>query len=144
MEKLQEILDQIKTIVNTDTVKQLKKDISEETVTIINCTYVAPQKYVNGGWINIFPTTYLINQTTNIELPMIHAINIPLAPEKYIFSKTGDVKRFLLYFPVLPKYWKFFHLIEKVEDCYGFSAYNIERNETGLYEVFIEPISSVF
>lgn len=144
MEKQQEILEPIKTLVNTDTVKQLKKDFSEEKATILSCTYVAPNKYINGGWINIYQTTNLINPTTNIKLPLLHAINIPIAPDKYYFSKKGDVKRFLLYFPALPKYWKFFHLIEKVNDCIGFSAYNIERNETGLYDVFIKPISSVF
>ena len=144
MEEQQEILEPIKTLVNTDTVKQLKNDFSEEKVTILSCTYVAPNNYVNGGWINIYPTTYLINPITNIQLPLLHAINIPFAPEKFYFSNKGDVKRFLLYFPALPKYWNFFHLIEKVEDSSGFSVYSIQRNETGLYDIFIQPISSIF
>ena len=41
MEKQQEILEPIKTLVNTDTVKQLKKDFNEEKATILSCTYVA-------------------------------------------------------------------------------------------------------
>lgn len=144
MEKQQEIFDSIKTFVTSDLLKQIKNDFSEEKVTILSCTYVAPNKYINGGWINIYSTTNLINPTTNIKLPLLHAINIPIAPDKYYFSKRGEIKRFLLYFPTLPKYWKFFHLIEKTNERYAFSAYNIVRNETGLYEVFIKPISSVF
>jgi hypothetical protein len=60
-----------------------------ERQTIIHCYYVASPIYVNGGWMNIFPTTILVNTDTRESLQLISAINVPMSPAKF-FSNLQD------------------------------------------------------
>jgi len=45
-------------------------------------------------------------------LRLLHAFNIPIAPEYHQFNKVGDIKRFTLIFPAIPKHWDRFSLKE--------------------------------
>lgn len=116
---------------------ELKNSVVEEACTIVHCTYVAKSKYINGGWVNIYPTTYLDKPGSFESLQLLHAFNIPIAPARHSFSQTGDVKRFTLYFPAVPKDWTLFSLIELSDGQDGFTEHNIKRNSTGVYEVFL-------
>jgi hypothetical protein len=73
------------------------------------------------------------------DLEMIQAVNIPVAPNKFHFADKGQVKRFTLIFPAIPKDWKEFCLVEMVDDRnIGFKSRKIRRNDTGIYNVFVE------
>ena len=121
-------------------IKNLTEDAQESGYTYLHCVYAAKQKYINGGWINIWPTTYLSGSGKFLDdLEMIQAVNIPVAPNKSHFAERGQVKRFTLIFPAIPKDWKEFCLVEMVDDRnIGFKSRKIRRNETGIYNVFVE------
>ena len=105
----------------------------EDSQTTVFCNYISKTKYKNGGWVNIYPTTYLVND--NETLPLLHAVNIPIAPDKHHFQKAGQYKRFALIFPALPKSWKSFDFVESCTSNEGFLVENISRNDSGIYEI---------
>jgi len=117
------------------TLVQLEESFKQEAQTIIHCKYVSKRKYINGGWVNIYPTTYLVNKEQS--LPLLHAENIPLAPNRHDFNKPGELKQFILLFPAVPSEWEYFSIIEKCRDSNGFIVSNIKRNNIGVYEISI-------
>lgn len=119
--------------IDNATLQQLKEDFKEEAQTLVHCNYVSKIKYINGGWVNIYPTTFLVHD--NDVVPMTHAMNIPVAPHMHVFKKSGELKQFTLVFPPLPKEWDSFSLIENCGDHEGFVVINIERNNSGVYEI---------
>lgn len=121
--------------IDSNTLKALQKLSTEESQTIVHCNYVSPQKYPDGGWVNIFPSTYLSNGKKM--LPMIQALNIPLAPHIHVFKNPGELKRFTLVFPPLPKEWKSFTFLEICLGYDGFKVKDIKRNNSGIYEISI-------
>ena len=105
----------------------------ENAQTTVFCNYISKSKYKNGGWVNIYPTTYLVRD--NESLPLLHALNIPVAPNKHHFQKAGHYKRFVLIFPPVPKSWKSFDFVEACDTNEGFFVENISRNNSGIYEI---------
>lgn len=114
--------------------RKLLQNYQEEGMTVVHCSYVSKKKYVNGGWVNIYKTTYLLGPD-RAELGLVHAENIPLAPGRHMFSKAGELKRFSLYFPLVPKSWDRFDLVERTRTSDGFLVSDIRRNDSGIYEV---------
>jgi hypothetical protein len=119
--------------IDNTTLQQLKEDFNEEAQTLVHCNYVSKRKFINGGWVNIHSTTYLEHNDETISL--LHAENIPMAPGMHMFKRPGELKKFTLVFPRIPKEWKRFNLIEECPSGSGFLVTNIERNNTGIYEV---------
>lgn len=107
----------------------------EKAYTIVHCEYKAPKMYMNGGWINIWPSTYLWERDSDDHLRLLHAFNIPIAPEYHQFNKVGDIKRFTLIFPAIPKHWDRFSLKEIAGGHDGFHVFDIQRNTTGVYQI---------
>ncbi len=107
----------------------------EEGFTIVHCNYVSKPIYINGGWINIRPTTYLVNKLTSERLELLHVINVPVSPAKHYFRKEGELLNFTLLFKKVPEHWTQFDLIEKTGDGSGFHKYGIMRNGVGVYRV---------
>ena len=108
----------------------------EDSQTTVFCNYISKNKYVNGGWVNIQPTTFLVSD--NDSLSLLHAINVPVAPDKHHFEKAGQHKRFELIFPALPKSWISFDFVESCSSGDGFVVENISRNNTGIYEIHLK------
>jgi len=108
----------------------------EDSQTIVFCNYISKTKYINGGWINIHPTTYLVNESESLQ--MLYAMNVPVAPRKHQFQKSGEYKRFALIFPPIPKSWKHFDFIESCSSGDGFYVDNISRNNSGIYEIYLK------
>ena len=121
--------------IDHQSLQQLKNDFKEDAQTLVHCSYVSKTKYINGGWVNIYPTTFLVHE--NEVLPMLHAFNVPIAPNTHVFKRVGELKQFTLVFPAVPKEWDTFSLIENCNDHEGFVVINIERNDSGVYEVNI-------
>lgn len=108
---------------------------TEEAATYVHCTYTSTKKYINGGWVNIWPTTYLVNAENGDRIQLAHAVEIPVHPERHYFNRAGEQKNFVLIFPKLPSSWTCFHLIEYNEVSEAFTVRDIMRNDTGIYRV---------
>ena len=61
--------------IDISTIQKINESFKEEAQTIVHCNYVSKRKYVNGGWVNIYPTTYLVY--LNEKLPLLHAEIFP-------------------------------------------------------------------
>lgn len=106
-----------------------------EAQTLIHCSYVSQDKYKNGGWVNIFPSTFLVNPDTKDMLALAQAYNVPVSPARHYFKEAGQLKQFTLLFPQVPKHWKRFHLLEVADKGGGFRVTDITRNDRGVYQV---------
>ena len=109
--------------------------LADPARTILYCKYTSKKEYVNGGWVNIYPTTYLWNRETGDKLLMEFALDIPVAPKCHFFNNVGEIKQFTLIFPKVPSSWNSFTLVEHTNKEYGFVVYDIERNNLGVYRV---------
>jgi hypothetical protein len=123
--------------ISPDLLSSSEKEACSEGATTIHCHYISPEKYMNGGWINIAKTTFLLNKEDNRMLSMIQVNNIPISPEKHYFKKANQKFAFTLFFPLLPDNWKFFSLIEITNEPSPVMIHEIERNKTGIYNVNI-------
>lgn len=121
--------------ISISTLKKIYESFQEDGQTIVHCSYVSKRKYVNGGWVNIYPTTFLMYYDEM--LPLLHAENIPLGPGKHMFNKPGELKQFTLIFPPVPNGWEYFNLVEECPSTDGFVVTNIKRNNSGVYEVML-------
>ena len=106
-----------------------------EAQTLVQCSYVSQDKYKNGGWVNIFPSTFLVNPDTKDMLALAQAYNVPVSPARHYFKEAGQLKQFTLLFPQVPKHWKRFHLLEVADKGGGFRVTDITRNDRGVYQV---------
>lgn len=115
---------------------ELLATADETQSTIVHCIYYSSKLYINGGWVHIWKSTYLQNNLSKEKVQLLHALNIPIAPEKHYFNRKGEYFPFTLIFPKLPSAWLSFDLVE-VSDAGGFCVRNITRNESGIYRVKI-------
>jgi len=122
--------------INISPLDQIYDSLHEEGQTIVHCRYVSKTKYINGGWVNIHPTTFLVREDET--LPLLHAENIPMAPGMHMFKRPGEIKHFTLIFPAIPKEWKAFSFIEECSSSAGFVVRNITRNDSGVYNIFLQ------
>jgi len=122
--------------INISPLDQIYDSLHEEGQTIVHCRYVSKTKYINGGWVNIHPTTFLVREDET--LPLLHAENIPMAPGMHMFKRPGEIKHFTLIFPAIPKEWKAFSFIEECSSGAGFVVRNITRNDSGVYNIFLQ------
>ena len=122
--------------IDDETRNLLLESFPEEGATLVHCHYVSPRKYINGGWVNINRTTYL-RANNGQEVSLLHALNIPVAPGRHFFNKSGEYKKFTLCFPQLPKDWTVFEMVEESRTGEGFKVTGIKRNESGVYDVNI-------
>lgn len=106
-----------------------------EGQTLVHCKYVSKDKYKNGGWVNIYKTTFLVNPDTKDMLAMAQAFHVPVSPARHFFKQAGQLKQFTLLFPRIPKHWKRFHLLEVADKGGGFRVSDIARNERGVYHI---------
>jgi hypothetical protein len=55
-----------------------------------------------GGWVNFHPEAYLIDTKSQQRYPLIEALNIPMAPERFNFEHNRDRMFFSLRFAPIP------------------------------------------
>jgi len=122
--------------INISPLDQIYDSLHDEGQTIVHCSYVSKTKYVNGGWVNIHPTTFLVHKEET--LPLLHAENIPMAPGMHMFKRPGEIKHFTLIFPAIPKEWAAFSFIEECRSGAGFVVRNMTRNDSGVYNIFLQ------
>ena len=122
--------------INISPLDQIYDALHEEGQTIVHCRYVSKTIYINGGWVNIHPTTFLVREDET--LPLLHAENIPMAPGMHMFKRPGEIKHFTLIFPAIPKEWAAFSFIEECSSGGGFVVKNMTRNDSGVYNIFLQ------
>lgn len=112
---------------------QLMEQAEEASYTILHCKYTTSPVYQGGWWINIWKTSYLVCGDERLE--MLHAINVPYAPDRHYLKNFGDSLRFVLIFPQVPRHWQRFNFVEVCSDAIGLKYEGITRNDTGIYRV---------
>jgi hypothetical protein len=118
----------------------IEKTSLDDDFTRIDFVYIAPKKYVNGGWIQIDSGCYIRPIGYDICLKMIQAVNIPIAPSKYYFKSKGQVHHFTLLFPALPKSVKQIDIIERLAEGSYFNFFRValQHNEPALIRIINE------
>jgi hypothetical protein len=117
---------------------ELLSQTKEEGATYVHCMYISPFEYVFGGWVNIWPTTFIVDAESGEKMQMSHAIGVPLNPSRHFFKRCGEQKWFTLIFPKMPKDWRQFHLIEYANGKESFQVKDIARNQTDVYKVTLK------
>ena len=97
-----------------------------DAYTRIDFYYKAPDYYVNGGWIQMHPLSFIRPAGSNMRYSLFKAVNIPLAPDKLYFKRCGQHHSYTLYFPALPKDTKTIDIIEREAPGTFFNFYNID------------------
>lgn len=103
----------------------IEKISLDDDFTRIDFVYIAPKKYLNGGWLQIDSGCYIRPIGSEIRYKMVSAINIPLAPSKFYFKSQGQVHQFTLLFPALPKSVKQIDIIERLAEGRFFNFFRV-------------------
>jgi hypothetical protein len=103
----------------------IEKISLDDDFTRIDFVYIAPKKYINGGWIQIDSWCFIRPIGSEVRYKMIRAIHIPVAPTKYIFKRCGEVHHFSLLFPALPKNVKHIDIIERLAEGTYFNFFKV-------------------
>lgn len=112
----------------------IEKISLDDDFTRIDFVYIAPIKYINGGWIQMNSSCYITRSSSfssGIRYQLIKAINIPIAPTKYCFRNSGVVHHYTLLFPPLPKNVKKIDIVEKkgAENYFNFYGVVLSHKE---------------
>jgi ATP-dependent 26S proteasome regulatory subunit len=89
--------------------------------------------YDSSGWVRINPETFIRPEGTAMQLKMIKAEDIAVAPEKDIMKSKDDILFFSLYFPPLPPNTKSIDIIEYEKDdetAFNFYSVSLTSNIT--------------
>jgi hypothetical protein len=86
----------------------------DDNYTKIDFVYISPKEYPNLSWVLMHGDAYIRPVGTENKYKLIKAINIPLAPNKHFFQKSGQVLKYTLLFPALPRNIKQIDIIEKL------------------------------
>ena len=103
----------------------IDKITMHEQYTQIDFVYIAPKKYINGGWIQIDSASYIQPVNSETRYPLLEARNISIAPTKLHFNGAGQVHRYSLIFPALPKNVNHINIIEKLAEGSYFNFFNV-------------------
>jgi len=109
----------------------IEKISLEDEFTRIDFVYIAPKKYINGGWIQIDSGCFIRPIGSDTRYKMVKAVNIPLTPAKYHFKASGQVHHFSLLFPALPKEVKQIDIIEKFAEGTYFNFFRVALQHNG-------------
>ncbi len=111
----------------TEELIEVKTLESEERQTIVHCTC-----YSDGSEAyRIWPSTFLIEHGSDRRAKLITAFNISFAPQWTL----NDGRGFTLIFEGLSKTCRSFDLMEMIPQAGGFEKFNIQRNNTDVYQV---------
>jgi hypothetical protein len=93
--------------------------------TRIDFIYKSPSYYINGGWVQIERNSFIRPVGSEKKYTLIQAINIPIAPTKHFFKRSGEYLHYTLLFPALPKSTRKIDIIEKEAAGTYFNFYDI-------------------
>jgi hypothetical protein len=100
----------------------------DDEATRIDFVYIAKREYVNGGWVQIERNTFIRPSGSNTKYNLTKAINITYAPNKHFFKCAGQVLRYTLLFPALPKGTKEIDIVERLATGNYFNFFRVQLN----------------
>lgn len=105
------------------------------TSTIIYCTHTAPEGYEKGGWVRIEPSIFLKESYGNRRYKLLKAEGVPLSPNRFNYSYSGQTLSFRLVFPKIDSDIDLVDLIECPNDnnCFNFYGVKIRNTYTQPY-----------
>ena len=126
-ETLEEVLTETESFIFENPISQhtpnehlgVEKISLDDDFTRIDFVYIAPKQYINGGWVAMDSGCYIRPIGSEVRFKMIQAINIPIAPSKYLFKSCGEVHHFSLLFLIISS--KLFHHVKPDELSYFFN-----------------------
>lgn len=84
-----------------------------EDYTRIDFLHKADPKYINGGWVTMYPNTFIRINVTGETLSMIKAENIPLTPIRHHYKSKKAMLAYSLYFPKISENVRSIDIIER-------------------------------
>lgn len=103
-------------------------EISDE-YTRIDFIYRSPNKFHNGGWIEMDKNAYIAPAGSTMKYRLLRTIGIPIAPQKHYFKKSGEFYSYSLIFPALPTGTAKIDIIEKEAPGNYFNFYGIDYSK---------------
>lgn len=100
----------------------------DDELTRIDFVYIAKQENGNSSWVKIERNSFIRPVGSDVKYRLIKAINIPYSPNKHFFKCTGQVLRYTLLFPALPKNTKEIDIIEKLAPGNYFNFFRVQLN----------------
>jgi|GEM_PF-802610 len=97
--------------------------------TIVEFNYVAPDTYINGGWICVGDNFFIRDNETGKKFFLTIANKIPICPQKHNFSSQGESLQFNLEFQPIPKTCKEIDIVENLTGG-GFNFYGVNLVNT--------------
>lgn len=130
------IEEDIQTEINIDA--QILTEIQEEAQVIVHCSfYNDPTLYYGEMGLRVWRETYLIDEATGIQYPLIKALNIVYQPN-WCFIGPGETKHFTMIFEALPKSCTSFTLAELINQPGPFIVRGISRKPSDVYRVKLD------
>jgi hypothetical protein len=107
-------------------VPELKTPEPDDNILRIDFLYYASPIYINGGWVQIHPSTFIRPVGSQTKYKLIGTVNIPKNPVKHYFKTQRDMLFYSLLFPLVPKDVTHIDIIE-MESNLGtwFNFYNV-------------------
>ena len=113
-------------------VNETDYQVEEEKQIIVHCRFDAPGN--EDALIRIWPTTYLIDRSSDYKSNLMFAYNISFYPV-WDLIPVNSTKKFTLVFAGLPKRCKVFDLIEITNNRDGFVLKGIVRKKEDVYTI---------
>lgn len=126
------IITKPKVEISEDLLAELETFTQTEGQVIIHCLLYSTR--TTGTLIRIWPTTFLFDKNSEHRSSLVTAENITFYPV-WQEVPAGKVAHFTLIFTSLPKSCTSFDLVEVIPQLNGFTASNIQRNNTDVYFV---------
>lgn len=77
--------------------KLMSIELTDE-YTRIDFEYTSSYQYINGGWINMHPRSFIRVVDSGTKYPLLRTENIPLKPTLYVFKACGVKHYYSLFF----------------------------------------------
>ncbi len=94
-------------------------------LTRIDFFYWAPNKYINGGWASMEPSSFIRPVGSSVKMKMVGSFGIAIAPNKHYFKRCGEMLYYSLFFPALPKGTQAIDIIELEKPGNYFNFYDV-------------------
>lgn len=108
---------------------EILKIVQNKLITQIDCIAYPPIE-VNRKttWVNIHKSICLCEKTNQKKHKLIYAVNIPIAPKKYIFKGKDDSLEFSLIFPAISLDIDYVDLYEIISNKITYVFHSITLN----------------
>lgn len=103
-------------------------EITDE-FTRIDFIYRSSKVYTNGGWISMEKSAYITPVGSGERYGLIRAEGIPIAPNKFYFSRQGVFHTYSLFYPPLPNSVTTIDIIEREAPGNFFNFYDVNYSK---------------